>query len=133
MEASLSLPRPKGYNWEIVRLFKGIATWLFAKNPHPNMIANYHRFGSEFGAHSVEEFVAMAKKFYKEALNNHNKMYTLVLLPKHRAGIDFDSTYRGIYEADGTPVAFFRPNFRELGYNSKDEEMAAWKKGSIQP
>lgn len=94
-----------------------------------NLKRNFERFGREVEAKDIRDFEAMAHKFYDEGLKSSDPLYTVVLLPKHRCGIDYNGEFRGIYESDGKPLAFFRPNFRELGYLSKDEELADWRSG----
>lgn len=99
------------------------------KKYHPNMVRNFQNYGVEFGVYSMDDFDAMARKFYEEGLKSSDPLFTVILLPKHRCGIDYNGEYRGIYEPNGTPIAFFRPNFRQFGYRSKEEELNDWRSG----
>lgn len=94
-----------------------------------NLKKNFERYGRDMGAKDLRDFEAMARKFYDEGLKSSDPLYSVVLLPKHRCGIDYNGEFRGIYESDGRPIGFFRPNHRELGYVSKDEELEEWKSG----
>jgi hypothetical protein len=98
---------------------------------HPNLRENFEKYGAEFGVFNIREFENMARRFYKDALNSNDSLYTVILMPRHRSGIDYNGSYRGIYEADGTPIAFFRPNYREQGFNSKDEELRFWRTTNV--
>ena len=95
-----------------------------------NMKRNFDRFGRDLEAKDLRDFDAMARKFYDEGLKSSDPLYSVVLLPKHRCGIDYNGEFRGIYESDGKPLAFFKPNFRELGYSSKDDELKDWRSGA---
>jgi len=98
---------------------------------HNNLIRNFERFGAEFGASDIYEFEEMARKFYADALHNgrQNSLYSIVILPKERFGIDYNGQYRAIYEKGGKPIAFFRPSYRDAGYNNKQQELSDWKSG----
>ncbi|MBN8532400.1 MAG: hypothetical protein J0L97_11160, partial [Alphaproteobacteria bacterium] len=56
---------------------------------------------------------------------------TTIRLPGSRIAIDFRGERRGIFLKDGTPLAFFRPDYREQGYQSKEEEMRDWRSGKV--
>lgn len=91
---------------------------------------NYSQYGERLGVHNVEEYEAMARKFFQENIESADPLCSRVELPHGRIGIDYNGEYRGIYDEDGNPLAFFPPNFRALGYTSKDEELADWRTGA---
>lgn len=91
---------------------------------------NFKQYGAAFGVYNFTDFRTMARRFYEDALESNDPGYTIVQMSKHTIGIDYQGEMRGIYSGrDGEPIAFFRPNFAELGYSSKQQELEDWKKG----
>ena len=91
--------------------------------------ANFRRFGPEFGAYDYDEFETMARDFYTEGKDSDDPYYTIVEMSDNRVAIDYNGEKRGVYDKSGNPLAFFRPNFHQLGYNSKSQELDAFRSG----
>ena len=90
---------------------------------------NFRKFGADFGVYDFDEFVEKARGFYREAANSGDPGFSVVDLPDGRKAIDKDGEMRGIFNEEGEPIAFFRPDFRELGYDDKEQELADFRAG----
>jgi hypothetical protein len=86
------------------------------------MAANYRHYAMEWNIRSYDDFMAFAGRFYKEALANPNG-FTFVRLPDQQMAIDFQGKIRGVYTKSGEPVALFRPDYQQLGYQTLQEEL----------
>lgn len=98
-----------------------------ALKPSDHMGHNYRTYGTSFGVHDYEDYVVLARKFYREAMNSNAPEYTVVKIKGDRTAIDYNGEVRGVYDKNGEPVAFFRPNYRSLGYNNRDEELEQFR------
>lgn len=92
--------------------------------------ANFRKFGPSFGAYDYEDFVELAQKFYHEAMNSDDSSYSVVRLGDGRIAIDCNAEIRAVYDKDGTPIAFFRPDFKQLGYQNKVQELEDFRNGT---
>ena len=91
--------------------------------------ANFPKFGSSFGVYDFDAFVALASKFYQEAMASENAFYTKVSLESGHIAVDYDSEIRGVFTKKGKPLAFFRPDYKQQGYTSKCAELQAFRAG----
>lgn len=94
----------------------------------PTLRANFERYGREMEATNLEEFSMMAKDFLATASRPGVFGYTFLKLSKDVFAVDYQGEIRGIYRRNGLPIAFFKPNFKEMGFGSKEEELETWKK-----
>lgn len=91
---------------------------------------NFQTYGSQLGAIDFNDFENIACVFFERAYqNSDNPDYSIVRFFDGRIGIDYKGELRGIYSIKHRPLAFFRPDFKQLGYSSKDRELADWRKG----
>jgi len=92
---------------------------------------NYRLYGASFGVYDYEEFVDLARSFFMESMMSDDPAYTVIEMPKGRKLVDYDGNVRGIYDRSGAPVAFFRPNYRQLGYANKDQELEDIRRAAL--
>lgn len=90
---------------------------------------NFRKYGLEFGVHDYDEFINKARKFYFTALNSEEEGYTILRLSRHRVAIDYKGEMRGVYDGHGEPLAFFRPDYHELGYDTPEHELDDFRAG----
>ncbi len=91
---------------------------------------NFRTYGTSFHAHDYNEFAALARKFYNDAMAAEgDPAYTSVKMSGKRIAIDYKGEVRGVYDRYGRPIAFFRPNFVDFGYTSKEKELADFRAG----
>jgi hypothetical protein len=95
---------------------------------HDMMGANYRTYGKEFGTLEFEDFIELAKRIYREAEANPGG-FTIIELPRGRKAIDFQGKMRGVYDFDGDPIAFYKPDYVGLGYSTPQEELEDFKAG----
>lgn len=93
---------------------------------HNMMAANYRTYGSEMGFYDFDDYVKYAQRIYREAMANPGG-FTIIDLPRKRKAIDFQGKIRGVYNHEGEPVAFFKPDFQRLGYKSLQEELREFR------
>lgn len=100
----------------------------------PTLRANYERHGEELGAYNVEDYLFMARRFLEVAMEPGNIGYTFLKMGRNAFGVDYQGELRGIYQKNGMPMAFFKPDHTLLGYPNKEAELEAWKKkGHVLP
>lgn len=92
-----------------------------------NLRRNFMRYGAQLDVHDLEEYAVLAQKFFEEHMYSSDPRCTRVVLPDNNIGIDFDGKYRGIYAEDGTPEAFFSPDYHEMGFQNRQEMLDAWR------
>ena len=90
---------------------------------------NFRKFGTSFGVYDYEDYVALARKFYHEALNSEDNLYSVVTLSDGRTAIDYNGEIRAVFSKYGDPIAFFRPSFQQLGYQNRIQELADFRNG----
>ncbi len=90
------------------------------------MQANFRSYGEAMGLRDFDSFIAYARRIYREAQENPQG-FTIINLPKSKKAIDFQGKIRGVYTQDGEPVAFFRPDYQQLGYRTLQEELREFK------
>ena len=90
---------------------------------------NFRKFGTSFGAYEYEDYVALAQKFYHDALNSEDPLYCVVNLSGDRIAVDYNGEIRAVYSKYGDPIAFFRPSFLQLGYQNKIQELEDFRSG----
>ncbi len=130
MRENITYIRPeKGLGSSISHLFRNLQGWLIQDRTGANLRDNFEQYGELFGVYSFRDFKTMAKKFLEEALASKDPKYTIVRLPENKVGVDYNCEFRGVYDRDGQPVAFFRPNYVQLGYPNKERELEDWKSG----
>lgn len=95
--------------------------------------ANFRKYGPSFGTYEYDAFIRRAKDFFKEGMASQDSQYTRVALGDDRVAIDYNSEIRGVFTGRGRPLAFFRPDYKELGYPSRSAELAAFKAGKSLP
>lgn len=97
--------------------------------------ANYRKFGTTFGTYDYDAFVEKAGFFFHDAkrMAADNPSYTIIDMADGRIAIDYNAEVRGIYTSKGKPLAFYRPDYRQWGYNNKDDELLAFKLGKNVP
>ncbi len=92
--------------------------------------ANFRAYGRSFGVFDFSEFVEHARGFYADALARRGEQgYTILILPNGMKAIDLRGEVRGVFDKDGNPIAYFRPNYRVLGYATPQEEINDFKQG----
>jgi pyocin large subunit-like protein len=91
--------------------------------------ANYRKFGLSFGTYDFDAFVQKAREFFAQAHESDDPHFTVLELKGHRIAIDYNGEIRGIFTRRGKPLAFFRPDYQQLGYLSRDAELADFKNG----
>ena len=103
----------------------------FGLIPGKSMLhSNFAAYGNQFGALSVNDFENMAVMLLNRAKQQaKNPDYSIVNFPDGRIGADFRGEVRGIYSSKGKPLAFFKPDYSQLGYSSRERELDAWRKG----
>lgn len=89
--------------------------------------ANFRAYGRSFGVFDFQEFQMHARGFYEDALANAEPGYTILNLPNGRKAVDFRGEVRGIFSAEGEPLAYFRPNYKVLGFANPQDEIRAFK------
>lgn len=94
------------------------------------MQANFRSYGHDMGFNDEESFVSYAKRIYKEAMDNPTG-FTVIDLPRHKKAVDFQGKLRGVYNAEGEPIAFFKPDYQQLGYRTLQEELREFKSAVI--
>ncbi len=88
-----------------------------------NMLAaNFRTYGASMGFYDYDEYAQYAARIYKEAMNNPSG-FTIINLPRNRKAIDFQGKLRGVYNQFGEPIAFFKPDYQQLGYGTLQEEL----------
>lgn len=107
------------------------ANVLGVKRPGGAMGDNFRLYGASFGVHDFDEFADLARSFFMEAMVSDDPGYTVIDMPKGRKLVDYDGNVRGIYDKSGTPLAFFRPNYRQLGYANKDQELEDIRRAAL--
>jgi hypothetical protein len=90
---------------------------------------NFRKFGPSFGVYEYDDFVELAQKFYHEGMNTMDSMYSVISLSSGRTAIDFNGEIRAVYDKFGSPIAFFRPDYKQLGYSSKIQELQDFRDG----
>jgi pyocin large subunit-like protein len=91
--------------------------------------ANFRKFGVSFNTYEYDAFVKKARAFFKEAEGSDDPLFTVIDMPGNRIAIDYNGDRRGIFTRKGKPLAFFRPDFRQLGYASKEAELEDFRRG----
>lgn len=91
--------------------------------------ANFRKFGPSFGTYDFEDFLERAHEFFQDAMESDDPKYSRVDMGPDRVGIDYNGEIRGMFTRKGKPLAFFRPDFHQLGYASRSEELAAFRAG----
>jgi pyocin large subunit-like protein len=91
--------------------------------------ANYRRYGPSFGVYDFGDYVKKAREFYQAGVKSEDPYYTVVELPGNRVAIDYNCELRGIFTSKGKPLAFFRHDFRNSGYESRAAELEDFKRG----
>ncbi len=88
-----------------------------------NMLgANFREYGAQMGIYDFEDYKQYACRIYQEAMKNPGG-FTIINLPDGRKAIDFQGKLRGIYDKYGEPIAFFKPDYKKMGYPSYREEL----------
>jgi hypothetical protein len=83
--------------------------------------ANFRMYGPEMGIYDYEDYLRYARRIYKEAMANPEG-FTIIELSEGKKAIDFQGKLRGVFTASGEPVAFFKPDYKKMGFtNYKDE------------
>lgn len=90
---------------------------------------NFMKYGVHFGAINFSDYENIARLFGERARASNSSDYSIIELPGGRVGVDFRGEVRGIYLRDGTPLAFFKPDYKQLGYSSKERELSDWRSG----
>ncbi len=90
---------------------------------------NFRKFGASFGVYEYEDFVQLAQKFYHEGMNATDSHYSVISLSGGRAAIDYNGEIRAVYDKFGQPIAFFRPDYKQMGYASKLQELQDFRDG----
>ncbi len=90
------------------------------------MAANFRAHGAQLGFYDFEDYVKYAERIYREAMSNPQG-FTVIDLPRKRKAIDFQGKLRGVYNQYGEPIAFFKPDYQQLGYQSLQEELREFK------
>ncbi len=89
--------------------------------------ANFRRYGSSFGTYDYDAFIALAKKFFTDGKHSSDPLYSVVEMADGRIAVDYNGEVRGIFTAKGKPLAFFRPDYTQAGFQSKHEEILAFQ------
>lgn len=84
--------------------------------------SNFRMYGADMGIYDYEDYVRYARRIYQEAMANPDG-FTILELPKGKKAIDFQGKIRGIYNRHGDPIAFFRPDYRKMGYTNYMDEL----------
>lgn len=90
------------------------------------MGANFRAHGAQMGLYDFEDYVKYAERIYREAMANPQG-FTIIDLPRKRKAIDFQGKIRGVYNQYGEPIAFFKPDYQQLGYRNLQEELRDFK------
>lgn len=90
------------------------------------MQANFRSYGAAMGLRDMDSFVAYARRIYKEAQDNPQG-FTVIDLPRGKKAVDFQGKIRGVYNVEGEPIAFFKPDYQQLGYRTLQEELREFK------
>ena len=90
------------------------------------MAANFRAYGAQMGFYDFDEFQQYAARIYKEATHNPGG-FTVMDLPRNRKAIDFQGKLRGVYNQYGEPIAFFKPDYQQLGYRTLQEELSEFR------
>lgn len=91
---------------------------------------NFAVFGAQFGAVNFNDFESMAVMLFNRAhQQKNNPDYSVVQFADGRIGVDFKGEIRGIYSSKGKALAFFKPDYMQLGYTSRERELSDWRKG----
>lgn len=97
---------------------------------HSNALgANFRKFGPSFGAYEYDDYIRLAQKFFHEGIDSDDALYSVKRYADGRIAIDYNGEIRGVYTRAGKPLAFFRPDFRQLGYPNKSQELQAFRSG----
>lgn len=89
---------------------------------------NFLRYGKEMGVRRFEEFERMARDFFVDGLMGDGRPdWVVVELSGGRLAIDHNGEKRGIFLRDGTPLAFFKPDFRAEGFATRRQELEAFR------
>ena len=93
---------------------------------------NFHHYGDSFNVASAQEYTELAIKLYNDAKaqSGEGSHYSVIEVGYGRVAIDCNGEMRGIFSLEGKPLAFFRPDYRQLGFSSKQEELEAFRKGA---
>ena len=57
--------------------------------------------------------------------------FTVIDLPRSKKAVDFQGKIRGVYNAEGQQIAFFKPDYQQLGYRTLQEELREFKSAII--
>lgn len=98
--------------------------------PGNTLARNYLTYGALMGFAGYDEFVRRARSFFDEAMTacqQEKPLYTRVNLENGRVAFDYNAQVRGIYTANGKPLAFFRPNYKTAGFASAEEELEVFR------
>lgn len=90
------------------------------------MMANFRTYGASMGFYEYNDYVSYASRIFKEAMSNPEG-FTVINLPRNRTAIDFQGKLRGVYNQFGEPIAFFKPDYQQLGYSTLQEELRDFK------
>ncbi len=90
---------------------------------------NFRRYGIEFGTYDYNSFVQKARKFYRSARESTDDGYSIVEMSRNRVAVDYEGKMRGVYHTNGEPIAFFKPDYRYMGYDSRQHELEDFRSG----
>jgi len=90
------------------------------------MGANFRTYGSNMGIYEFDDYVIYARRIYAEAMANPSG-FTIIELPNGGKAVDFQGKLRGVYDVSGEPMAFFKPDYQQLGYADAEEELREFK------
>lgn len=109
----------------LLETFKREASQLMVKlglGDENMMASNFRSYGASMGIYDFDDYVGYAARIYKEAMKNPGG-FTVIDLPRNKKAIDFQGKMRGVYNQFGEPIAFFKPDYQQLGYKTLQEEL----------
>ncbi len=116
---------------EEIREVKSLLSRMSTPSENSALGANFRKFGTSFGTYDFDAFLDLSRNFYTEGMVSRDPLYTLIHMRGNRIAIDYNGEIRGIFSNKGTPLAFYRPDFRQLGYANKGEELAAFRSNVV--
>ncbi len=114
---------------EDVKQFKSLLGRVRLTADTSTLGANFRKFGPSFSVYEFDAFVEKAREFFADGMESTDPYYTVIEMPDNRIAIDYNGDIRGIFTRKGKPLAFFRPDYYQSGYRSKNDELADFKKG----